>query len=322
MNYEEFKNELQEEIQANFLQHIDFLSQTINKTNETLDALTLRFEGQDIASTIYPEKMYEDYKNGISVSEIADGVSVSVSMNKHPKMPEITPENAEKCISFSLINMEKNKHLLEECPYKEIHDMAAIPRWHVSDNTSFLVSNNLISLLRLTKEEILDIAQRNTESAEFICKGMDDVMKDVLSSEGMDDELIAEMFPMKEPPFHIITNPNFTDGSCAILSDSFMQKTAEQIGNDEIYLLPASRHEMIAVNPNVITDTAELKDLVMSVNRNPDVLRTEDFLSDSIYKYNANTHLISVCDGNGLFHDKPTVKDNMKQTANRGRGRI
>lgn len=79
---------------------------------------------------------------------------------------------------------------------------------------------------------------------------------------------------------------------------------------------------MIAVNPDVITDTAELKNLVMSVNSNPDVLREQDFLSDSVYKYNANTHLISVCDSNGLFHDNAVGKDNIKQTISKGRGRI
>lgn len=240
MNYEKFKSELQEEIQANFLQHIDFISQTVHKTNETLDALILRFEGQDIAYTVYPEKMYDDYKSGVPVSDIADYVSASVSMDRYPEMPEITPENAEKCISFSLVNIEKNKQMLQDCPYKKIHDMAAVPRWHVSDNTSFLVTNNLMQLLRMTKEEILDIAQRNTESANYTCRGMNEVMKQFMEDEAMDEELIAEMFLMAEPPFYIITNENCTDGSCAILSDSFMQRTAEQIGNDKIYLLPAA----------------------------------------------------------------------------------
>lgn len=322
MNYEEFKSELQEEIQANFLQHIDFMSHVVNKTNETLDALTLRFEGQDIACTIYPEQMYKNYKNGVSVSDIADGVSVSITANIYPEMPEITPGNAEKSISFSLVNMEKNKQMLQDCPYKEIHDMAAIPRWHVSEGASFLVNNNLMQLLRMTKEEILDIAQRNTESAEYSCKGMDDVMREIMAEEGISEEFLDDLFPTSEPPFYIITNQNRFDGSCAILSDNFMQRVAEQVGNDEIYLLPASRHEMIAVNPDVITDTSGLKDLVMSVNRNPDVLKAADFLSDSVYKYNANTHSISVCDSDGLFHDRSAAKDSVKHNINKGRSRI
>lgn len=322
MNYEEFKNELQEEIQTNFLQHIDFMSHIVNKTNETLDALTMHFDGQDVACTIYPEGMYEEHKKGVPVWCIADNISESISANIYPKMPEITTENAKKSISFSLVNIERNKAMLKDCPYKKIHDLAAVPRWHISDDASFLVTGKVMEALRMTKEEILNIAQRNTESAEYTCRGMDDVMKEVLASEGMDEELMDELFPMAKQPFYIVTNQKCNDGSCAILSDSFMLQTAEQVGNNEIYLLPASRHEMIAVNPDVITDTSELKDLVMSVNSNPDVLQAQDYLSDSIYKYNANTHSISVCDSNGLFHDKSAAKDNLKQNIGKGRTRV
>lgn len=321
MNYEEFKSVLQEEIQSNFLQHIDFMSQTVNKTNETLDALTMRFDGQDVACTIYPGRMYDDYKNGVSIAEIADGVSASILMNPYPETPEITPENAEKCISFSLVNIEKNKQMLHDCPYKEVHDMVAVPRWHVSDEASFLVTNKAMQMLQMTKEEILDIAQKNTESAEYSCTGMGDIMREIMADEGISKEFLDDLLPTSEPPFYILTNQNRIDGSCAILSDKFMQQTAEQIGNDELYLLPASRHEIIAVNPDVISDTSELKELVMSVNGNPGIIRPQDYLSDSVYKYNANTHSISVCDNNGLFHDKAIKKDTMKSTISKGRGR-
>lgn len=125
MNYEEFKNELQEEIQTNFLQHIDFMSHIVNKTNETLDALTMHFDGQDVACTIYPEGMYEEHKKGVPVWCIADNISESISANIYPKMPEITTENAKKSISFSLVNIERNKAMLKDCPYKKIHDLAA-----------------------------------------------------------------------------------------------------------------------------------------------------------------------------------------------------
>ena len=322
MNYEEFKSELQEEIQANFLQNIDFMSHVVNRTNETLDALTLRFEGQDVGCTIYPEQMYKDYQNGVSISQIADGVSASVSIHSAicPPMPEINQENAQKSISFSLVNIDKNKQMLQDCPYKVIHDMAAIPRWHVSEDASFLVTNNLMQHLKMTKEEVLEIAQRNTESAEYTCKDLNEVMREVMAEEGISQEFLDELLPTAEPLFYIVTNQNRMDGSCAILSDNFMQKTAEQIGNEELYLLPASRHEMLIVNPNIVTDTSELKNMVMSVNGNADVLKEQDYLSDSVYKYNANEHSISVCDSKGIFHDKPAPRKDSIKPPSRGRG--
>ncbi len=322
MNYDEFKNVLQEKIQSNFLQQIDFISHIVHKTNETLDALTLHFAGQDVSCTIYPEKMYTDYKNGMSISAIANNVAAAVTSDRYPNIPEITPENAEKSISFSLINAEKNKNLLQNCPYHRVHDMAAVPRWHLPDGASFLVNNSLMQTLKMTKEEILDIAQKNTETAEYTCKGINEVIREIMKSDGMDDEFLDEMLPTQQIPFYIVTNQSGADGSCAVLSDSFMQKVAGKIGSDEIYMLPSSRHEMIAVNPDVIADTPELKAMVMSVNSNPDIIKKEDFLSDSVYKYNAQTHSISVCDSNGLFPDRTAGMENIKPAISKGRTRV
>ncbi|MCM1222004.1 MAG: DUF5688 family protein [Lachnospiraceae bacterium] len=319
MNYDEFRNCLTEEIQANCEKTIVFTNEIVTKANEVLEGLAMRFEGDMTAPTIYPRKLYEDYKNGVPLSKIADAVSASFQMAL-PEIPPLTIENAEKSISFSLVNKEKNKHLLENCPYKEVHDMAAVPRWHISEEASFIVNNNLMQKLRLTKEEVLEIAQKNTESAAYICQSMDNLLKEMLAVDGMDEDLISGLFPPDLTPFYVISNEKKSDGSCAVLSDSFMQNTAEKLGAEEIYLLPSSRHEMLAADAGLVDDPVELKNMVVDVNSNPDVIRAEDFLSNSIYKYNAKTHSLSMCDSKGLFHDKGASKDDSKQSISRGRG--
>lgn len=318
MTYEDFKNCLTEEIQANCEKAIIFTEEIITKANEVLEGISMRFEGDVIAPTIYPQKLYADYQRGVPISKMADAVSASFQMEV-PKLPKLTPENAESSISFSLVNKEKNKQLLEECPFKEVHDMAAIPRWHISDEASFAVNNNLIQKLRMTKEEVLDIAQKNTELGNYFCKSMNEVLKDMMVVDGMPDELADGMFPIGQSPLYVISNQKGFDGSCAIMSDSFMQEVSEKIGTDEFYLLPSSRHEMLAVNPDIVSDTSELKNMVMEVNGNPNVMKAEDFLSNSVYKYNATTHSLSMCDNKCLSHEKGFAKDNKKQTMGRGR---
>jgi len=145
-------------------------------------------------------------------------------------------------------------------------------------------------------------------------------LKDMLVEDGMDEDLIAELLPPEVAPFYVLSNEKNLDGSCAVLSDSFMQKVAEKLVADELYLLPSSRHEMLAVNSNIVDNPAELKNMVIEVNSTPDVIRAEDFLSNSIYKYSANTHTLSVCDSKGLFRDKGIQKDDAKQSISRGRG--
>ena len=321
MNYDEFKERLKQEIQAHFEKQITFVEGVVNKTNELLESLTIRFEDQMTAPTIYPQKIYEDYQEGMPFSQIAEGISASL-MTASIEVPELIIENAQKSISFSLLNKEKNKQLLKDCPYREIHDLAAIPRWHISDGkseASFVVNYNVMQHLRLTKEEVLDIAQKNTESADYFCKNMDDILKDIMIQDGIPEEIAEEFFPEGQLPIFVISNQNKFDGSCAVLSDSFMQSTAEKIGSEELYLLPSSRHEMLALNADGVDNPAILKTMVADVNSNPDVIRAEDFLSNSIYKYNAVTHSLSVCDSKGLFHDKGFQKENIKQTIGRGR---
>lgn len=307
MNYEEFKQTLKEEIQARCSKQINFMEDTALKSNEVLESLCVHVPGDMASPVVYPEKLYADYQNGVPTARMADRIAAAAL---DVPVPELTPQNAERSISFSLLNKEKNRELLKTCPQMEIHDIAAVPRWHISDGASFLVNNRVMEQMQMTKEEVLDIAQRNTESAEYTCQTMKEAMRETMINDGMSEELVSELIPMPELPFYVISNRSCTDGSCAILSDSFMQRVAEQIGSNEIYILPSSRHEMIVVNSDVILDTAELKDMVMSVNSNPDIINKEDFLSDSVYKYNAKTHSISVCDSNGLFHDKSAAIKN------------
>lgn len=322
MDYEEFKTNLQEEIQSRSLRHIEFTIEAVTKTNEMLEGLVLRFEGQSIAPTIYPQLMYETYQKGMSVSDIVDFISPTLfDTSYYPPIPELTPENAERSISFSLINKDKNKELLKQCPYKEVYDMAAVPRWHVTDEASFVVNNNIMQTLRMTKEEILNIAQKNTESASYVCKRLDDVVRDILANDGVDEDEISEILPMGSSPLYIISNSQKSDGSCAILSNPFMQKTSGQIGTDELYLLPSSRHEMLVVDAHTVTDSTNLKAMVVDVNSNPNIIQNEDFLSNSIYKYDANTHSLSVCDSKGLFHDKEPLSSAKPSISKGGRGK-
>lgn len=318
MDYEEFKDRLQHEIQSNFVEHINFTSRIINKTNERLESIAMRFDSKTIAPEIYPLEIYEIYKDGAPVKEIADRISELLKKVKYPKISNLTLENAKKNISFSLINKDMNRELLKECPYKDFGDLAAIPRWHISDTESFLVDNNVMQKLRMTKEEIFDIAQKNTENADYICKDLDQHMKETMQEIGIDEEVVNEMMPNKSS-LYILTNRKELDGSCAVLSAAFMQKASEEIGADELYILPSSRHEMLAIDANIVDDPNFLKLIVMDVNSNQNLVRTEDFLSDSVYKYNAHTHCLSLCDSEGLFHSKSTFSNKGQEISKRGK---
>lgn len=293
-DYEAFKRALQEKIQALVDKPINFIETESVGINETLEGLILKLDGENAAPIIYPEKLYEGYRAGIPLPSIA--VSVADLVRKayeYPAIPDLTLENAQNCIRFALINKERNRKLLETCPFKELLDLAAIPRWY-TDRGSFLVDNDIMQILGLTKEDVLSIAERNTESEHYICKNIKSMIREAELAAGTDAELLDELYLAKKSPLHILTNQTGIDGSRAVLSDQFLQEVAQRLKADELCLLPSSRDEMLAADIAVMGDITKLKNKVMSVNRDPGAVHTRNILSDSVYTYNARTHLLSV----------------------------
>ena len=77
--------------------------------------------------------------------------------------------------------------------------------------------------LRMTKEEILDIAQKNTETASYTCQNMKEAMREAMINEGMGEELVSEMLPTPELPLcsafcNISSGTGTSNAAAAILS--------------------------------------------------------------------------------------------------------
>ena len=75
------------------------------------------------------------------------------------------------------------------------------------------------------------------------------------------------------------------------------------------------------IDAHSVTDPSNLKAMVMEVNSDPNAISNEDFLSNSIYKYDAKTHNISICDSKGLFHDKEPLSNTKPNINKGGRGK-
>ena len=295
MDYETFKSSLQEKIQGYVSRPINFIDTVSTRINETLEGMVLKLDGENAAPLIYPRKLYEYYRAGVPLSAIAADAADTVKKTyEYPTIPDLTQENARKHIRFALINKDRNRKLLETCPYKEVFDLAAVPRWYM-DKGSFLVDNGILQILRMTGEEVLSIAQSNTKSEQYICKNIYTIIRESMLAEGVDAaELPDDPSTDGELPLYVLTSQTGVDGSRAVLSDQFLQEVAQQLGTDELCLVPSSCNEMIAA---VMTDAGvpeRLKQILYSVNRDPAAMQPCEILSDSVYTYNAKTHLLSV----------------------------
>lgn len=296
MDYEAFKKALQEEIQGYVTRPINFIETESVGINETLEGLILKLDGEYAAPIIYPEMLYEDYRAGIPLPSIAASMADLVKKAyEYPAIPDLTLETAQNCIRFALINRERNRKLLTTCPYKEVLDLAAIPRWY-TDRGSFLVDHDIMQILGMTGEDVLRIAEKNTESEHYICRNIANVIREAELAEGTGAELIDDLYPVKKSLLYILTNQTGIDGSRAVLSDQFLQEVAQRLGTEELCLLPSSRDEMLAADTAAIGDIEWLRYAVMQTNRDPGAVQTRNILSDSVYSYNARTHSLSLYD--------------------------
>lgn len=300
LSYEEFKEALKMQLSEK-IPNVSFREHDVLKNNgQHLEGMTITISNSNIAPTHYPERLYEDYKSGVSIEEMSEKMAHNLKSQffEMPQMPIFTREQAQEHIIFRLVNTAMNKEMLETCPHKEIEgtDLSAVPRWIVSDdaegNASFLVTNNLLSKLKMTKEEVLKVAEENTKNMDFSCVNMAELMRQMMIDDGVPAEFIDQMVPDENIPIYVVTTDNKLDGAVSITSDKTMQMVSEKI-DDNFYVLPLSRHEIICVPASQFSDFKELKAMVEEVNTTQ--VSRDDFLSDNVFHYDAMKHEIHLC---------------------------
>ena len=90
----------------------------------------------------------------------------------------------------------------------------------------------------------------------------------------------------------VISNKVRINGAANIFYEDVLAEIAERFGTD-LYILPSSIHECIAVSTNTAT-VEELAEMVASVNA-CDVEESEQ-LSDHVYYYDAKSRTLSLAD--------------------------
>ena len=119
-----------------------------------------------------------------------------------------------------------------------------------------------------------------------------DVLCDLLTGkddmqEDMQEEILEDLYELEQgPQMYVITNKNKIFGASTIIYPGVLMEFAQQRGN--FYVLPSSIHEVIFIPASENIDEEEMKIMVKEVNETQ--VPKEDFLSDEVYFYNAETY--------------------------------
>ncbi len=290
---------------------------TVVKTNsQVMNGITVHFPQmipakQEVAPNLYTKDAYEQYKNGRSIQEIARNVAGAAiaAHERGVEVPELTLEGAKQYVRLVLVNTERNQKLLENTPHFEIGDLSAIPRWFISEEASFIVSNDLAANLMLTSEEVLKIGQQRINEMKFEVVSMQDLLRKMMPTEMAD-----MMFPEEigGPKMVVMSTPDHMHGASSILSEKALKSAMEMLGLsesescDSMIVLPSSIHEVICIPDNGDMKPEELRAMVHEVNMTQ--VSPQEFLSDNIMRYDG-MKLTMVTDEPKMEMDTPQMEE-------------
>lgn len=328
MNYEIFKEVVAEKFMDYMpeqYQGMRLRVEPVNKVNKVLDGITLvgSGAGRSVSPTLYINHMYEHYLETENLQEVLQSAArrMDMAFKEMPEVGDVNLESAKDNIVFQVINTLQNEDMLRDMPHREFQDLSIIYRWvvKVDENgiQSSAIRNNLAEQLGMNEEQLFKCAVENTRRIfPPTVKSMNDVIREMFISDGMPAE-VADMMIGEMPEdkmMWVISNDRGINGAGSMLYEDNLHKLAMKLETD-LYILPSSVHECIAVSTNV-GDPYELAEMVSEINMGQVAL--EDRLSNQVYHYDKDARRLTLATDtpnkrlDGMVAEAQLIYDNGK----------
>ncbi len=197
----------------------------------------------------------------------------------------LTGEDILDTVVYRMVDRKTNGEILRKVPHKCLLDLAAV-YYCIFDlengsRMGMLMGNDTCRHYGIPEEELDAAAGRNTEAGGFSAIKLSGIP-------GLPGGFPESMW--------VLTNREMLYGASVILYGDYLRGLAGQLGAD-LYILPSSIHEVTAV-PVTAWDPADLQNIVKAVNSTEGVIRRDEVLSNSVYRYSRDGGLTcAVLDG-------------------------
>lgn len=260
MDYQQFKETVEEGLKKYYPAATVSLTSVKKNNGIKLDGVIIREAGQDISPTIYLESWYSMLASGEDIETIIDRITKCYEAHKVDTVAgdfisTISDYSLIRHkIYYSIVNAEKNKDILNECPHRKILDLAVVYRINVDmeENVgSILIKNELLKVWKVTENEIFDVAERNTKTLfEPTVQNINEVLIEMISSKGCSDSELMDSVYNFDVDNHMYVVSNFikTHGAGVIFLDSEVQEQVSKIMGGDFVIIPSSIHETICTD--------------------------------------------------------------------------
>ena len=306
MVYETFLTSITQHLQADLGSDYDFTIRQLPKNNGvSLDGLTIRGPGIDMAPTIYLNPYYEQYQHGMSMDDILSDILRLYHGTPAPggiKAEDFSQfEPLKSRIMFRVVHTASNQSLLSDVPHLPFLDLSIIFYLFLERNESgqmtALIHNDHIRHWEVTEKELWSLARLNTpREYPAQIQSMTDMMKEIAKEklDGSYDEGLIESLLEDEQgisPLYVLSNINGLYGACCMIYKDVLKDFADSLERDLI-ILPSSIHEVLLTPDTSGTSYEDLSFMVTSINRQE--VPMEDQLSNQVYLYKRSDDQIRI----------------------------
>ena len=291
MSFEEFLYYVEEHILTGWKEDATATVQETKKNNGiTYQGLTIQETEEVVAPCIYLEEFYEEYRKGEEMDQVLERIRQeyrwAMERSSYYELDILQFEQVKDRIIFRLVNYERNKDVLAECPHIQMYDLALTFRWVAHTDSigisTALITNRELGFWNISLHELLLVAKENTQRLfpPRIINMDEFLVRSGKNAIGMEPGKIM----------YIMTNEQQVNGAAVLVYDGVLQQFADELQED-FYILPSSIHELILVPAGGFAGADRLLDLVKEANHS--VVDPVDLLSDSVYYYNRRNNRLT-----------------------------
>ena len=259
-------------------------------------AVSFSREGELVGSVWYPEKSYEEYRNGRSMNSIIE----SVSKNARVKLEDTLGmegkgllhammahdwKGIRRNVRLVAVGYERNKERLDEYPHIRQGDICGVCKIAIpmtdSDSIGYVtINHDHLRSMGIDQDTMFETAKENCQREEpASCKNLQEVLNEMTGGIFQDDE--PDRNDPGLMPVYVLTNRSRQNGAAVMFYDGVMEKVQEEFPQG-FYILPSSVHELMIV-PKNMGDAESLEEMVQMVNANE--VAPEEVLSDHVHTY-------------------------------------
>lgn len=272
--YKQMQNTLIEMKPDDLEVSFDFVTK---QNRKNLHACSIISSKAAAAPTFYLEDLYDAFINGTSKEDIAESLFNFAREHRIQDIPGNINIEDYGCVRQNLglvvISEERNRDYLSGIVYEQIEDLALIPVIFTNDSHgigNIKIRRSFLEMWDMTAEDLMrDARERAPHVMPFTFRQLNEMVGD--RSEGGE-----ELF--------VLSNCYFAGGAAVVFYPHVLECIGMALDRD-LYLLPSSVNEMIAVTDNG-QDPERLLEIVKEVNRTQ--VSEADLLTDAVYYYKRN----------------------------------